>query len=120
MAFPNTRTTVHHTAVVIFRGRSEVHAFLPELAAGAHYSQLPNDVEPAPVVVVGEGLTTATRVKFYHELTHDLFARNFGWAPPWRNEGWAQYYSTLRVEGDCVCLGVIFPTSPSRTIPISS
>ncbi len=109
IAFPHARTPNRRTTVVVFRNDSEFHAFAPELYGGQFMLGLPNDLEPDPFVVLRERLDAATRVRFLHELTHDLFARNFGWAPPWLAEGWAQYYSTLRVDGGTAHLGEALP-----------
>jgi tetratricopeptide (TPR) repeat protein len=38
-----------------------------------------------------------------------LFERNFGPAPPWLNEGWAQYYSTIEVQQDKLRVGGTLP-----------
>jgi Tfp pilus assembly protein PilF len=109
IAFAHARTQTRRTTVVIFHNMSEFHAFFPELVGGVAMAGLPNDLDKTPFVVIPERLDTTTRVRFMHELTHDLFARNFGWAPPWLNEGWAQYYSTLRVENGLAHLGERLP-----------
>ena len=41
-----------------------------------------------------------------HELVHDVYARNFGAAPPWLNEGVAQYFSTVElIDGQIHIVG---------------
>jgi len=109
IAFEHARTPSVRTTVVVFRSSSAFRAFVPELIGGQFMSGLPNDVEPSPFVVLRERLDAQSRIVLLHELTHDLFARNFGWAAPWLKEGWAQYYSTLRVEGGRAHLGARLP-----------
>jgi tetratricopeptide (TPR) repeat protein len=109
IAFAHARTPSRRTTVIVFRNGSEFRAFVPDLVGGVAMAGLPNDLEGSPFVVLREGLDATTRVRFMHELTHDLFARNFGWAPPWLSEGWAQYYSTLRVENGRAHLGERLP-----------
>jgi tetratricopeptide (TPR) repeat protein len=109
IAFEHTKKTVEHTTVVDFQSDSDFHAFLPKLVDGAFYRSLPNDPEGPRFVIVHGPLTRANRTTFLHELTHDLIERNFGRTPPWLNEGWAEYYSTLRVEADRVIVGDALP-----------
>jgi Flp pilus assembly protein TadD len=97
VAFEHARIASEPTTVVVFRNRSEFRAFLPELYDGEFTQKLPNDLERSPFLLIHDKLGTKTRVDFLHEMTHDLFTRNFGWSPPWLAEGWAQYYSTVRV-----------------------
>ena len=105
ISFEHPRIPVERTTVVIFRSSSDYHAFRPELTGGTFYKRLPNDPEASRVVVVYDSLTPETRKPFIHELTHDLIDRNLGAVPPWLNEGWAEYYSTLRVEDGKVVIG---------------
>jgi tetratricopeptide (TPR) repeat protein len=105
ISFEHPRIPVERTTVVIFRSGSDYHAFRPEQTAGTFYKRLPNDPEASRFVVVYDSLTPETRKPFIHELTHDLIERNIGAAPPWLNEGWAEYYSTLRVVDGKVVIG---------------
>lgn len=82
---------------------------MPELVEGSFYRKLPGDLEPARFVILHGTLGTESRIAFLHELTHDLFERNFGPAPPWLNEGWAQYYSTIQIEPDRIRVGSALP-----------
>jgi tetratricopeptide (TPR) repeat protein len=94
---------------VVFRDESDFHAFAPALSDGEFYRALPNDLEPSPYILVHGKLGSGSRVAVLHELTHDLFQRNFGWSPPWLNEGWAEYFSTARIEGDQIRVGAALP-----------
>ena len=108
-AFSHPRSAPVTTTVVVFRNEDELHAFLPDLLEGAFYRQLPSDLESEHVILLYGKLTPEVRINLLHELTHDLFARNFGYAPAWLNEGWAQYYSTLRLESGRIHVGSALP-----------
>ncbi len=107
--FEHPRTSTEATTIVVFSDASDFHAFFPRLVAGEFRRSLPGDLEPSRFVVLHGVVTAGTRVACLHELTHDLFERNFGPAPPWLNEGWAQYYSTIEVEGDRLRVGGALP-----------
>jgi hypothetical protein len=58
--------------------------------------------------------------RFVHEMVHALMDRSFGDAPPWLDEGLAQYLSTVRLEDDRVVLGDPVPAAtavPSSLLP---
>lgn len=105
ISFEHPRIPVERTTVIIFRSGSDYHAFLPELTGGTFSKRFPNDPDSSRVVTVYDSLTQETRKPFMHELTHDLIERNLGATPPWLNEGWAEYYSTLRVVDGKVVIG---------------
>lgn len=109
VAFESARVPLAPTTVVVFESESDFHAFQPALVEGKFFRKLPNDLEPARVMLLHGSLARRSRISCLHELTHDLFERNFGPAPPWLNEGWAQYFSTIEVEPDRVRVGVALP-----------
>jgi Flp pilus assembly protein TadD len=45
----------------------------------------------------------------YHELTHYFLNNTLSGLPLWFNEGFAEYYSTFRMRGDEVDVGMIIP-----------
>ena len=109
VAFEHSRAPLEPTTVVVFSEGSDFHAFAPELIEGRFYRELPGDLEPSRFVLLHGTLSTQSRIACLHELTHDLFERNFGPAPPWLNEGWAQYYSTIEIEPDRLRVGAALP-----------
>lgn len=105
IAFEHPKIAVEPALVVVFRNAYEFHKFLPPLMDGVFVPRAPYDPEgPRLVVAYGE-LTEQTRCLFFHELTHDLVHVNFGPAPPWFDEGLAEYYGSVRVKGDDVLVG---------------
>jgi hypothetical protein len=92
VVFERPRTPVEHTTVVVFQDSSDFHAFMPSMVEGKFYPHLSNDPEGPRFLVVHGNLMTDDRIPFFHELTHDLFDRNFGSSPPWLREGWAEYW----------------------------
>ncbi|HEY4158880.1 MAG TPA: hypothetical protein VGM29_12315 [Polyangiaceae bacterium] len=109
VAFEHARIPIEPTTVVVFKSESDFHYFRPELVAGTFFRKLPGDLEPARFVVLYGALDPGSRISCLHELTHDLFERNFGPAPPWLNEGWAQYYSTIAIEPHAIRVGAALP-----------
>ena len=107
--FAHERTPVAPTNVIVFSSASDFHAFYPELVQGQFSRSLPGDLEPGRFVMLYGGLSEETRITCLHELSHDLFERNFGPAPAWLNEGFAQYFSTVRVEADRIRVGAALP-----------
>jgi tetratricopeptide (TPR) repeat protein len=107
--FAHPRAPLEPTTVVLFQDESDFHAFAPGLAAGVFYSGLPNDLESSRYILLHGELSAERRVDLLHELTHDFVERNFGAAPPWLNEGLAEYYSTVAVESGQVFVGRALP-----------
>lgn len=89
---------------------SDVRDFLELAPPGATGYFLPhqkNDVESRPTIVMYGGMDqlAPTFRRFEHELTHRFLDTEIHEAPPWLEEGLAEYYSTLRLDGDQVVLG---------------
>lgn len=118
-AFENTRPQVAQSDVIVFAHSAAFHEFVSETKAGVFYRRLPFDPESHHTLVTFGNLNAHTRAVLLHELTHDLYAHNFGAAPPWLNEGWAQYYSTTSVEGSTLQVGLALPnmTFTSEGVP---
>jgi hypothetical protein len=119
IAFEQPRTAIDPAMVVIFRDTNELHRFLPPLLGGAFATHALSGDPESPRFVIAQGkLTEETRSNFFHELTHDLFDLNFGVAPTWLAEGWAEYYGSVRIEGDQIRVGaplqhITFTDGPS-------
>ena len=109
VAFEHARTPLEPTTVVVFSSASDFHAFMPDLVVGRFYRHLPNDLEPSSFLVLYGSLDDSSRITCLHELTHELFDRNFGPAPPWLSEGWAEYFSTIQIEADHIRVGAALP-----------
>ncbi len=105
VAFSTSRVPVDPTTVVVFAEESDFHAFAPTDLDGVFMQGLSFDLEPSRFLLLHGKLSQSSRITCVHELTHDLFERNFGAAPPWLHEGWAEYYSTIELEPDRVRIG---------------
>lgn len=78
-------------------GAKDADAFFNPFPAG--------ELEPRPVLIMHGGLEAEKRVTFLHELAHRFVHQRFAAPPPWLDEGLAQYYSTLEVDGRRVLVG---------------
>jgi len=116
-AFTRTKPRPARTNVVALRHERSYRAVMPGRSVGAFARRLPGDLEASPTLLLWGELGEEARRIFLHELTHELFARNFGPSPVWMNEGWAEYYSTLELENGRILLGtpaqpMLFSTEP--------
>jgi tetratricopeptide (TPR) repeat protein len=109
VAFPGYEGLTQRMDVVLFAGASEFHHFWPGDMGGAYFDRAPQDLERAPTLVLSGSLDGDARIILLHELTHRFIARAYGWAPAWLNEGLADYFSTMKIEGGRVVLGEIPP-----------
>jgi tetratricopeptide (TPR) repeat protein len=107
VAFPGYTHSVQRLDVVLFRDQGEFHGFWPHDMQGFYVDRPPQDLERAPTIVLYGDLHADASEVFLHELTHRFIARAYGWAPPWMNEGLADYFSTMRVEGGQAILGAV-------------
>jgi tetratricopeptide (TPR) repeat protein len=96
--------------VVLFDQENEYKAFGPRGAGAFFNPSLPLDPEPIPTLVMWGDLVAEARLTFQHELTHHIFRNALGPVPVWLSEGLADYYATVRVEGDEVYIGESNPT----------
>jgi len=107
VAFPGPARPSRRLDVVLFRDDREFHYFWPRDMRGFYMDRPPQDLERAPTMALYGDLRGDARVVFLHELTHRFIARAYGWAPPWMQEGLAEYFSTMRVEGSRAVLGFV-------------
>ncbi len=114
-AFKSVRPAVNGTDVIVFANRDDYQHFAHDATEGVFYSRLPLDPESTSTVITFGGVNRQTRTRLLHELTHDLFDRNFGAAPTWLHEGWAEYYSTVRVVDGMVQIGAALPDKTLTT-----
>ncbi len=87
--------------VVVFERRQDFAAIngTPGLS-GYFMSRIPGDVEFQPAMVSFDGLGYTPRRVLQHELTHLIVRSRTFRFPWWLDEGLAETYSTLRIEGD--------------------
>ena len=81
---------------------------------GAYFStHLDADLEPHPIMVMHDELLGGeeTRATFLHELAHRFIHQRFAHLPIWLDEGLAQLYSTLRIEGGRAVFGGAAPST---------
>lgn len=108
-AFQSPAAVVEPTDVVVFSRRGHFQRYFPKSIGGIAYPRLPLLPESHHTVVTFEQLGTTMNTTLRHELVHDMYARNFGAAPPWLNEGVAQYFSTVELVGGQIHIGVPLP-----------
>ena len=72
-----------------------------------------DDPDPQPTIaihgrmLIAGTLVEATQRRFRHELTHRFLDHRVRWSPPWLEEGLAEYYSTLKVDGSDAVVGTL-------------
>lgn len=86
------------TTVVVFKSDSSYAPFKPN-AQTAGYFQAGPDVNYITLTTEVRGQQDAFSVIF-HEYTHLLVNNTIGNAPPWFDEGLAEYYSTFSISDD--------------------
>lgn len=86
------------TTVVVFKSDSSYRPFKPN-ANTAGYFQPGSDVNYITLTTEVRGEQNPFNVIF-HEYTHLLVNNTIGSAPPWFNEGLAEYYSTFKISDD--------------------
>lgn len=107
-AFPRGAGTADRLAIVILRDDQEMAQHFPSYG-GFSAERLGGTLEYEPTLVFPgprySAYQTYVRETFLHELTHRFIAYNYGAVPMWVNEGLAEYYSSLRIDGDKLILG---------------
>jgi tetratricopeptide (TPR) repeat protein len=91
--------------LVLFRSEADFQALAPPGAAGYYTPHLNNHVDPRPTIVLHGELTPESQRRFQHELTHRFLGTRVRRAPPWVEEGLADFYSTLRSHQSVLYLG---------------
>ncbi|HXK18910.1 MAG TPA: hypothetical protein VNG33_13960, partial [Polyangiaceae bacterium] len=100
VVFGSSALPAFETNALIFERFQDLSQFVGDGFGGQYEPWLPNDVEPAPTVLASGTLSPFARLVFAHELTHRFNHVALGPTPTWLNEGLADYYSTIRGEGD--------------------
>jgi len=109
VVFGGSAVPSFETNALIFEREQDLRQFVGDGFGGQYMPWLPNDVEPAPTVLASGTLSPFARLLFTHELTHRFNHVALGPTPTWLNEGLADYYSTIRGEGDAAVVGEIDP-----------
>lgn len=116
-AFQSPAVVIEPTDVVVFSRRDHFHRYFPKSTGGVSYPRLPLLPESHHTVATFEQLDANLQITLRHELVHDVYARNFGAAPPWLTEGVAQYFSTVELVDDQIHIGVPLPDRAMTTQP---
>lgn len=103
--FRSPLLTVEPTDVVVFSERAHFHRYFSQSLGGAFFRSLPLLPESNHTVVTYDGISETMQSTLRHELVHDVYARNFGAMPPWLNEGFAEYFSTVKVVEGKIHIG---------------
>jgi tetratricopeptide (TPR) repeat protein len=114
VAFPPSGSGEPRVSVVFFTRRGDYEALAPQETNGFVAPHLWLDLERQPTILVAGDAKESARRTFVHEEVHELMHRAFGNTPMWLNEGLADYFSSLRIEGNLVVLGDVVP---ERAIP---
>jgi hypothetical protein len=99
--------------VVLFTDEWRFREVAPTGANGYFMPRQPDDPEPQPTIaihgrmLIAGTLVEATQRRFRHELTHRFLDHRLRWTPPWLEEGIAEYYSTLEVNGKYATVGLL-------------
>src|SRR3954469_1059145 len=99
--------------VVLFSDEEGFRKLAPAGAAGYFMPRQPDDPDPRPTIaihgrmLIAGTLVEATQRRFRHELTHRFLDHRLRWSPPWLEEGIAEYYSTLKVQGGDAIVGTL-------------
>ncbi|MFO0756993.1 MAG: hypothetical protein U0359_10895 [Byssovorax sp.] len=93
--------------VIVFADPDAFHAFdrPGDLRAAYFAPRLAFDLEPSPTLVLHRGDDEGERGAFLHELTHRFLQERFADPPVWLSEGFAEYFETLRMDGQVAVLG---------------
>ena len=87
------------TTVVVFKSDNSYRPFKPN-ANAAGYFQAGPDVNYITLTTEVRGEQPHPFRIIFHEYTHLLVKNTMGSAPPWFNEGLAEYYSTFSISDD--------------------
>ena len=98
---------------MLFSDEDSFRALAPRGAAGYFMPRQVDDPDPQPTIaihgrmLIAGTLVETTQRRFRHELTHRFLDHRLRWSPPWLQEGLAEYYSTLKVQGGDAIVGTL-------------
>ena len=106
VAFPSTRQPPR-TRIIHFQRSAEYEVIAPPQTGGYFTTVFDLDEGTEPLAVTyGDLSSEPKRRSVQHELTHRFVSYYYPKAPPWLNEGLAEYFETMTVEGDEIVLGL--------------
>ncbi|WP_437963183.1 tetratricopeptide repeat protein [Sorangium sp. So ce260] len=109
VCFPSDGPDPFRMQIILFARERDFRQLSPRFFDGYFLHALPNDLEPAPTMVMFGSLGDRTRLTFQHELAHHFIAQSIGPTPAWLNEGLAQFYSTFRLQDGYATIGAPLP-----------
>lgn len=93
------------TEVVVFRTEGDYKRVGPAHSVGYFSHNFARWGVHGPTFLTHGGISEASRPTFVHELTHRFVRHTFPQAPVWLNEGLAEYFETIAVDGGKAILG---------------
>ncbi|WP_438002736.1 tetratricopeptide repeat protein [Sorangium sp. So ce321] len=109
VCFPSDDPDPFRMQIILFARERDFRQFRPRPTGGFFMHSLPNDLEPAPTMVMYGSLGEQTRLTFQHELAHHFIAQSIGPTPAWLSEGLSQFYSTFRLQDGYAYIGSPLP-----------
>lgn len=105
LGFPMDKDPNIATDVVVFRTKEDYQLVGPKGSGGVYVRALGAFAFARPTFLSYGGIGESARRVFTHELTHRFVHYTFPQAPLWLNEGLAEYYETITLEGGKAILG---------------
>ena len=92
--------------VVLFASARDYQALVNDRRSiGCFMPRPEGDLEPRPTVLMAAGREEVTQAVLFHELAHRVLDERYVELPLWVEEGLAQYYETLRLDGEGAIVG---------------
>ncbi len=105
LGFPMEKDPGLFTEVVVFRSREDYKRIASAGSDGYYSRDFARWGTFGPTFLTHGGISDASRTIFVHELTHRFVHHTFPQAPVWLNEGLAEYFQTIAVDGGKAILG---------------
>jgi tetratricopeptide (TPR) repeat protein len=105
LGFPMEKDPGITTDVVVFRTAEDYGQIGPRNTAGMYTGGIGRWAFARPTFLTFGGISERARPTFVHELTHRFVHFTFPQAPLWLNEGLAEYFETVAVDGGKAILG---------------
>lgn len=102
LAFRSSDPPAGRTLVIVFDRLEDYQEIGLPQSAGFFSS---TDIDSRPLVVMRGAFSESARQLFQHELTHRFVRHFMPRAPSWLNEGLAEFYETLRIDGGQALIG---------------
>lgn len=105
LGFPMEKDPGLVTDVVVFRSKDDYKRIGLDGSDGYYSRHFARWGVFGPTFLTHGGISEASRPLFVHELTHRFVHHTFPQAPLWLNEGLAEYFQTIAVDGGKAVLG---------------